>query len=170
MHYFVSHSSPLRRVFPDFLYYAWSPVSNEVQEGVDKIWRAVGSRWKVFKVKGNGKGGDDGGDRVRGGEGSRDGGKGGVGGLPRETIVRAEGEGGAGRAAALDRSWRWSAVNTTFAVVLTTVGVAFTVVQLRCLAGAQDRLTRAHAEEEESKRERRLLLVRERAALRRLET
>jgi hypothetical protein len=79
----------------------------------------------------------------------------------------AAGQAAAAAAAAVDRSWRWSAVNTAFACALTAVGAVFTFAQLRALTRAHDA---SAEEEEERKRARRLLLVRERAALRRVET
>ena len=58
---------------------------------------------------------------------------------------------------------RWGPENTAFAVALTTAGLLFTLAQLRGLTRATDLY-------EARKRKRRLLLVRERATIRRVDT
>lgn len=131
-------------IFPDFVYYAWSPLSNEVQEGVSKMWHALRCRQRW-------RGDNKGADKCVDGGGS-DGG-----------VDDGHGVEGGEQGAAAGRSWRWSGVNTMFAAALTLLGVAFTAMQVRSLA-------RAHDEELACQRESRLHLVRERAALGRVET
>ena len=110
---------PLRDVFPDWVYYAWSPVSNEVQEGVSKIWDALltRGRWR------------------------------------NEGDVATAGQ-ESGTTTTVERYWRWSGVNTLFAIGLTVAGVLFTVAQARVLARVHREAEAA--EEEERKRSRRL--------------
>lgn len=150
---------PLLRVFPDFVYYAWSPVSNEVQEGVGKIWHALTRREVVGHNTGQ-EGPAGGGDidvkkKMQGKEGRGD-----------EVAAATTAAGQVGTAEVDLSSWRWSGVNTAFACALTAAGLVFTAAQVRSLA-------RSHREAEEKERHengRRLMLERERVAIRRVET
>ena len=117
---------PLRDVFPDWVYYAWSPASNEVQEGVSKILDAVLTRGRWRNE----------GDVVTAGQES---------GMTTTTRTTRT----------VDRYWRWSGVNTLFAISLTVAGVLFTVAQARVLARVHREAEAA--EEEERKRSRRRL-------------
>lgn len=154
-----SPTRPLLRVFPDFVYYAWSPVSNEVQEGVDKIWHAV-RRGEVVGRNAGQEGAAGGGD-VDVEESTK-----GKGGRGDQVAAASTAAGQAGTAESELSSWRWTGVNTAFACTLTALGLVFTAAQVGSLA-------RSHRKAEERERHeawRRMMLERERVAIRRVET